>query len=73
MEWISVDKELPEMGDKVVVLYKDWSQADWDATDFDYLEICSESGVEYFAGALDNEMTVTHWMPLPSPPKDICR
>jgi len=72
--WISVHDRLPENDDTVFVML-DYYQADMDGPDVVGL---SSSG-EYDTGSLvdgavladhfnDDDVDVTHWMPLPSPP-----
>lgn len=70
MEWISVKDKLPEPGRAVLItengstpisaIYKT-EYADWD-------ENCNCGGCENYPRLYQNE--VTHWMPLPEPPKD---
>ena len=73
--WISVHDRLPENDDTVFVML-DYYQADMDGPDVVGL---SSSG-EYDTGSLvdgavladhfnDDDVDVTHWMPLPTPPK----
>lgn len=61
MEWISVKDRLPEQGQEVLTYYNLIAQG------------------MYYVDQYPNEMTengdivkeLTHWMPLPEPPKDI--
>lgn len=72
MEWISVEDRLPEENEQVLITdgsdvfyaYKYYYEG-WDyqiAEDFD-----GEEGV--FSTNAMKEKHVTHWMPLPEPPK----
>lgn len=65
-EWISVNEKLPEVGQNVLIYYPKWdgdeiqvAKLDCDALTFD---ICGEFNV--------GTGVVTHWMPLPEPPKN---
>jgi hypothetical protein len=58
--WIPVTERLPEKWQNVLTVSKNGS------IDFDY--ICSSGG---WYGDLENQQNpVTHWMPLPEPPKE---
>jgi hypothetical protein len=79
MKWISVEEKLPEMG-KVVILYQTYPKgtafncrADplprnfthigglrYNGKFISYEDQYSDEGLKY----------ITHWMPLPSPPKE---
>ncbi|MGO1500799.1 MAG: DUF551 domain-containing protein [Marinobacter sp.] len=61
--WISVDDQLPD-ADLQVLVYSPVS----DDLEFDYLDVCADTGDEWFAG--DTGRYITHWMPLPEPPKE---
>lgn len=65
-QWISVNDRLPEIGKSVLIYYPKWdgdeiqvAKLDSDGMTFD---ICGEFNIG--TGA------VTHWQPLPEPPKD---
>ena len=64
--WISVEDRLPEKGEYLVVYHPCW----WD--DVEYDKICV--GMDTFRGktswAKKKFQRVTHWMPLPEPPKN---
>ena len=75
-EWISVDERLPETGDSYIVVVKlkyEW-ESEWEYhTDvavfrfFDgYIDDVWDTFVDWNEG---QECHVTHWMPLPEPPK----
>ena len=72
MEWINVDVFLPEDGQRVLA-YGDW-ESDLNDADGDCFDWYT---VEYNSGQWDADgcyygtwlVNVTHWMPLPSPPK----
>lgn len=68
--WVSIKDKLPERDKKVLVfitsndLNKEWSDIRIDA-------IHTRKGKKYwshFSGLITN-VVITHWMPLPSPPK----
>ncbi len=72
-EWISVKERLPEVGNMVLIFYdgqpviamfrKSEHCSGW----FEgYCHMCEDSETYY----LDD---VTHWMPLPEPPKEVRR
>jgi len=72
-QWISVKDRLPEVNELVVILHEDklklnhrtppvyfgrWKGSDW-------MEVLDHSDVPWFS-----ETVITHWMPLPAPPKE---
>jgi len=75
MDWISVDDRLPEIGSHVLSCCKRLDGC-WEITrtQFLYNEYISSHFWNYFSsgcGCCDADMkNVTHWMPLPEPPKD---
>lgn len=65
-QWISIKEKLPEIGKSVLIHYPKWdgdeiqvAKLEADGMMFD---ICGEFNIGIGA--------VTHWMPLPEPPKD---
>lgn len=58
-EWIKCSERLPKINECVIVYSEDDHE-------FAYL-INRETWIEWHSG---NELDVTHWMPLPDPPKD---
>ena len=62
MEWISVNDRLP--GEHTLVII---------ATNVKGTSLCfHENGIwryAYNSGFIDQALTITHWMPLPEPPK----
>lgn len=58
-EWISVKDRLPKEGVKVLACYKGA-----------YLEICKCSEGVWVNRFGSDYTGVTHWMPLPEPPKE---
>ncbi|WP_415913350.1 DUF551 domain-containing protein [Neptuniibacter sp. QD37_11] len=62
----SVEDAMPELGEKVIILYEGWEDEDYDGSDFDHTDVCPHSGDEYFVNASQNEDKVTHWMYVPS-------
>ena len=65
-KWISVKDRLPEIGQPVLICIPKWEGEEIQAakleSDGKMFEVCGE----FYAGTWD----VTHWMPLPEPPKD---
>lgn len=61
-EWISVKDRLPSAGESVICYRADdgW-QVICDYMDDDFFYICDDELTIYHA--------ITHWMPLPEPPK----
>ena len=57
-QWVSVKDELPEPCKAVLVYGKTGDMVNWRV---DYITEC---------GMWANSFTVTHWMPLPEPPKE---
>ena len=62
-EWISVDERLPEEKVDCIVHYK---HAYCDNDDYWAIGICFYDGEKF---RMDWSYKVTHWMPLPQPPK----
>lgn len=62
-DWISVDERLPEKSHNEVVLWN----GRWAYVGF-YLGTISGSG-EFYNPHDDRLKGITHWMPLPEPPK----
>ena len=63
-EWISVDERLPEEKVNCIVHYK---HAYCDNDDYWAIGICFYNGEKF---QMDWSYKVTHWMPLPKPPKE---
>lgn len=64
-EWISVDERLPEEKVNCIVHYK---HAYCDNDDYWAIGICFYNGEKF---QMDWSYKVTHWMPLPKPPKGV--
>ena len=62
-EWISVDERLPEEKVNCIVHYK---HAYCDNDDYWEIGICFYDGEKF---QLNPAYKVTHWMPIPQPPK----
>ena len=62
-EWISVEDRLPEEKVNCIVYYK---HAYCDNDDYWAIGICFYNGEKF---QMDWSYKVTHWMPLPKPPK----
>ena len=77
-KWISVEDRLPEGVDEVLVLFEngDMMNAKYDCCIDDESRLGTYRGYyhPYTLGFLDGEWVpyegVTHWMPLPEPPKE---
>ena len=67
MSWISVDDELPNAEDNVLV---------WDAVDkairIDHVCVCPENpnGFNWYGMLIDDYQLITHWRPLPEEPDE---
>lgn len=62
MEWVSVKEKLPKIGQRVLVYQKDGVHGG-NSIDIEYRmceDFWSEQGIH---------SDITHWMPLPTPPK----
>ena len=62
-EWISVDDELPEEKANCIVYYQ---HAYCDNDGYWAIGICFNDGEKF---QINQAYKVTHWMPLPEPPK----
>ena len=62
-EWISVDEHLPQEKVDCIVHYK---HAYCDNDDYWAIGMCFYDGEKF---QLDSAYKVTHWMPMPNPPK----
>jgi hypothetical protein len=81
MKWINVKERLPKLNTPVLILGKPyenkpkmfavaiWNFDDWEKPEssFDWFEID-----EMFVDAMSDytDSNITHWMPLPEPPKE---
>ena len=65
-QWISVKERLPEIGKSVLIYYPYWDGDEIQVAKLEYdemmFDVCGEFNIRVGA--------VTHWMPLPKPPKD---
>ena len=74
MDWISVKDKLPEL-DQDVLLYDDWQtdkKGDMRVGHLsEYTTRKTSSGIDHFCdwGGTEFAFNITHWMPLPEPPK----
>lgn len=75
MEWISVNDELPEYR-KPVIIGGIWNKHDFMVEGVNRLKstIHNETG-KHLDWEKSNgiHMVITHWMPLPEPPKDLTK
>lgn len=66
VKWISVKDRLPEIGKSVLIYYPYWDGDEIQVAKLEYdemmFDVCGEFNIRVGA--------VTHWMPLPKPPKD---
>ncbi len=68
MEWINVDKDRPENLQEILMTYNDFvMEGQYANGKFYYPSNCSH--VIGFCQCEEQE-AITHWMPLPKPPKD---
>lgn len=63
-EWISVKERLPEIGVSVLALDR------FGNIHNRYMYRCGDGGAAWTAEHLVSREDVTHWMPLPEPPKE---
>ena len=65
-QWISVKDRLPEIGKSVLIYYPYWGGDEIQVAKLEddemMFDVCGEFNIRVGA--------VTHWMPLPEPPKD---
>lgn len=61
MKWIDINDEMPPLKEKVLA---------FDSGGFGVLSARYSTRGWYLEGELDSFQNVTHWMPLPSPPKE---
>lgn len=67
-DWISVEERLPEINTKVLVRYKHTGEPHKRSTAFDYLRVSSMNPTVF--NWMQHPCRVTHWMPMPNPPKE---
>lgn len=65
MEWISVKDRLPKVGTGCVVWYKS-------KYTYAHIRTATYLGSNYFSttGIQHQTFEITHWMPIPEPPKE---
>lgn len=65
-QWISVEDRLPEIGKSVLIYYPKWDGDEIQVAKLEddgmMFDICGEFNI--------GTGVITHWMPLPKPPKD---
>lgn len=64
MEWISVNDRLPNAGQKVLITFRDPG-----GSIVDTARRCSDFGWDVTNWEVPDRL-ITHWMPLPEPPKE---
>lgn len=67
-EWISVEDEMPEQGQKVLVFRPHAHEKPYKDPNY---KICTYAGEDIFINS-HFEHEITHWMPLPEPPTKEC-
>lgn len=67
--WISVDEALPVIERRVLVYYPNWIDID-EEYQVAHLEETYGCGIQFVTYDGVRLPTVTHWQPLPEPPKD---
>lgn len=68
--WINVDEALPEIERRVLVYYPDWVNMD-EEYQVAHLEETHGAGIQFVTYDGVRLPTVTHWRPLPEPPKEV--
>jgi len=63
--WISVEERLPESGERVLIMFKPFE--DDENISIGWL---TKSGFDCYDDSVYFFRSVTHWMPLPEPPKE---
>lgn len=66
LKWISIKDRLPEIGKSVLIYYPYWDGDEIQVAKLDDDEITFDVCGEFNIGV----GAVTHWMPLPEPPKE---
>lgn len=69
MEWISVEDRLPEREREVLVLEDDGDMSVRYIPRYRGGEYAGDCGRSWYPGGLSVDFT-THWIPLPTPPKE---
>ena len=64
--WISVEDELPESGERVLIMFEPFE--DDENISIGWL---TKSGFDCYDDSVYFFRSVTHWMPLPAPPKGV--
>lgn len=68
MEWINIEKEKPEEGQEILIIYNDFvMEGKYENKNFYYQTMCS--CMTEFRQCEEQEI-VTYWMPLPKPPEN---
>ena len=79
-KWVSVDERLPEYGSCLVVVKYKYKWEDHYNYDVDVAQLCYENDPYRIDGKWvtfndwdewRDEIHITHWMPLPEPPKGV--
>ena len=65
MEWISVKERLPENGERVLTL------STWAHVSDRELRTYGDGSKRFSPDGLLPGVDITHWMPLPEPPKEV--
>lgn len=65
-KWISIKEQLPQIGRNVLIYYPKWDGDEIQVAKLDCVGIMFDICGEFNIGT----GVITHWMPLPEPPKD---
>lgn len=68
--WISVEERLPEKKEYVLCWYDDGFGKKWHTVGRMMDSVGNRWDLDVFHGYDEDGVTVTHWMPLPEPPKE---
>ena len=68
-KWISVEERLPKPY-KNVIVYRKYLNPVSGYCVIDYIELTGQGGFEWSKSCASWKYVVTHWMPLPEPPKE---
>ena len=70
MEWIPVSERLPDFEGMCLCMRKSYSKANFRHQEIMYFDYDEQAFCSNADGVFVADGNVTHWMPLPKPPKD---
>ena len=70
MEWIPVSERLPDFEGMCLCMRKSYSKANFRHQEIMYFDYDEQAFCSNVDGIFVADGNVTHWMPLPKPPKD---